>query len=245
MALKTTFCFNSNQPIIHKRTTFGNPFVDYFEHIYILSLKRATHRRDHMMNEMHKIECRNHVFIDAIDGKTVNLDKLIKANKLVKIPCKNRYMTQGEIGCLMSHEKAWMLIRDSTRPSIVIEDDTVFANNAKDILRNICHTVPADWDCIYFFSQFGINSKKQCDKYRKNISSHIWRGSTEGEYGGANCYAITPPAAQYLCDLVKDRYSAAADGVTKQLSINRNGYISSQFLCKSLKTPSMIGYRPN
>jgi len=68
-------------------------------HIYWINLDSDTHRREYMEQQFKYWEIENHTRISGYDGRVDDVSSYLKG----RIPDN---ITQGELGCCMSHLKA-------------------------------------------------------------------------------------------------------------------------------------------
>ena len=109
---------------------------DLTNNIYIFNLKRRTDRREHIISEMDKIDCKNYQIIEAVDGRKIN---------------NNSRLKNGAFGLIMSYILLYDTIKDIPYDNIlIIEDDCVFYENFNVLLSKYISQVPSDWDILYF-----------------------------------------------------------------------------------------------
>lgn len=60
------------------------------------------------------------------------------------------FLSVGEIGCYASHLAVYEAIANGgiTAPALVLEDDVALPDDLPELLREICSTLPADWDFV-------------------------------------------------------------------------------------------------
>ena len=91
--------------------------------------------------------------IDAVDGTNHNIP--YTRSPLWHDPWTHRHITCGEVGCALSHLRAWKRIADGDAPAgLILEDDVVFLGGAGRALSTLDATVPAhlpyeDFDLLY------------------------------------------------------------------------------------------------
>jgi len=110
------------------------------ETILIISLKSAVDRRANSLKECNKLNIKNIIFIDAIDGKKNNIDL--------------------HLACTLSHIKAWnYVLENNINNYIIVEDDVFFIDKNKfNIINNL--VVPLNWD-ILLLGYFGLADKEK------------------------------------------------------------------------------------
>ena len=93
--------------------------------ILVISLERSIDRRMQVEQEMQKISL-PWSFLDAIDGsKLTKAPVEYKSNKVKRL--QGYELTPNEIGCYLSHKKAWQRCIESGIPTLVLEDDFVLS----------------------------------------------------------------------------------------------------------------------
>ena len=119
--------------------------------IYVINLKHREDRRNHIISELNKINCKNYTIIDAIDG-----------NELVN----NTRLTNGMLGLNHTYLKIydeWKL-ESNDNNIIIIEDDCVFMDNFNEKLFEYMSNIPNDWDMLYFGGNHNYHVGYQTEK---------------------------------------------------------------------------------
>lgn len=113
---------------------------------YVISLKRRGDRRSNFL------EVNSHLsveFIEAVDGQELNHAKLVQSgfdtNRLWRDPFKNRKLTRGEIGCFLSHARAWSICKNLNEPIMVFEDDAIVGELDEEYIGSLAEK----YDFIY------------------------------------------------------------------------------------------------
>jgi glycosyl transferase family 25 len=102
--------------------------------------------------------------ISAVYGATLSTAEL-KASYSQSLNAKNyrRPLNNAEIGCYMSHLKAWQTIVDRELPcALVVEDDLVIDKELKEFVDKLSASTD-DWDMVKFY----------CRKSNPKITSQI------------------------------------------------------------------------
>ncbi len=197
-----------------KRT--DNVLNSYFDRIFVLNLLRSVDRRQGIMDSFARLGIGNFEFIEAVDGKDLDVESLRQGGHVLWDDYWDRDLTPAEIGCNLSHQKAWTLgLERGYKRFLVCEDDAVFADNSHDIAQKFVTEVPGDWDILHFFSRYEIGSGAGSDAGRRKITDTVYQGWDEN--GGAVCYALTPRGASRLLTLAYPMHNTA-DGVTNWLT---------------------------
>ena len=135
--------------------------------IYVINLKRRKDKLIKIMkrlNEIDKDQSINITIFNAIDGTIID-SKYLEDNKCSLLkewqdPFKKTNMTNGEIGCALSHYSIWEdMISKNYNHTLIVEDDAEFIDDFLNKLSN--YEEPVDADLIYF------GRKKLVDKERR------------------------------------------------------------------------------
>ena len=105
--------------------------------IYVISLRASESRRRAMTDRMAELGL-TFSFIDAVVGKDIAADQ----KKTLLSDKRRRHLasplSDGALGCLMSHRQAWKQLLDTTGDAaLILEDDADLAAEALDILPRI------------------------------------------------------------------------------------------------------------
>ena len=113
---------------------------------YVINLKRREDRRKNFL------EVNSHLsveFIEAVDGQELNHATLVQSgfdtNRLWRDPFKNRKLTRGEIGCFLSHARAWTACKNLNEPIMVFEDDAIVGELDEEYIESLAK----EYDFIY------------------------------------------------------------------------------------------------
>jgi glycosyl transferase family 25 len=218
---------------------------DYFDRIFIINLPRSIRRRALMMYQMGKMNIRNFQFVKAVDGGSLDLNKMKEDGLLQWDDWNLRDLTPGEVGCCLSHINVWkMALEQDFKRILICEDDIVWRPDAHEIADLFMSEVPDDWDIVHFHSHIRVGSGISYDIKRKMISAHVWRGHAEGR--SSACYALTRRGMDFLLKIAFPiRYTS--DGIINKLTSSKwrseyRGYVCWPFLCENANLPSDVGY---
>lgn len=224
--------------------TADNMINNHFDRIFVLNMPRSGKRRALFLFQSKKLELANAEIIQAVDGRTLDLE-LMKAQGMLQWDKHlNRNLTAGEVGCYLSHVSAWrLLVERRLKTALICEDDILWKKDANVIVDQFMTEVPGDWDIIHFHSHSPIGSGTHNDPGRKRVSNYVWEGYNEGR--GSTCYAITARGASFLLSIAFPIRSAV-DGVTNWLTgwwkrcKGYRGYVCWPFPCEAGNTTSEI-----
>ena len=108
----------------------------------VISLKTATARREHIVQEFGK----QNIGFEFFDALTPDLARPL-AEKM-QLNVEDEYLTGGELACFMSHVSIWQKMVDEQIPHLAIFEDDVYLGNAADELLNNAGWINPNWDII-------------------------------------------------------------------------------------------------
>lgn len=128
--------------------------------VLLLNMNRSTERlaRCSALLKKHNIEF---VRIDAIDGSTLSPQQINRVyDPHLNTRQYHKSLTNGEIGCYLSHLKAWQYIVDNQLEfAIILEDDFMVQGNL-DGLPEAIQSIPGKWHCLKL-AEFPIKRKSR------------------------------------------------------------------------------------
>ena len=112
--------------------------------IFVISLARATTRRENMRARLDKLGA-DYEIVDAVDG--AQLAPADYENHLRRDEFRRKHgrdITNGEIGCFLSHYGLWERIACAKHEcALVLEDDAVWGDDFADVIG---HVVNCGWE---------------------------------------------------------------------------------------------------
>ena len=137
-------------------------------------------------------------FLDAVKGSALKITpreyNSAKVKKLLGFE-----LTPNELGCFLSHKKAWQECVNVNQPTIVFEDDFYLLPDFKKtihFLMNVC----TDWEAVRLQ---GLSSVPQEEIFKSDGMSMV---RNIGDAVGATAYMIKPSAAKKLIEAASDIY---------------------------------------
>ena len=109
---------------------------------YVISLKSATARREHISNEFGKQNI-NFEFFDAITPNEIQ-----ETAQALGLNVSDTELTVGEIACLLSHVSLWKRALDEQSDYIAIFEDDIYLGENSDYFLNNINWIPKDIDII-------------------------------------------------------------------------------------------------
>ena len=163
----------------------------------VISLLRSTQRREKVRSELSKTNLA-WSFIDAVDGSQFQSVppeyNPKKVNRLLGFE-----LTPNEIGCFLSHKKAWQTCLESNRPTLIFEDDFVLLPHFENTLQQLLETFH-DWRLVRLQ---GL-AESRCEIVETVGDISIVKNKSDPV--GATAYIIKPEAAKILIEHSKDIY---------------------------------------
>lgn len=219
---------------------------DYFDKIYVLSLKRNIERRNLTTERLTKVGI-DFEFFDACDGQIMN--------HLWKKLDNNYFTTQNYVACSISHLSIYndALSRGFNR-ILILEDDVKPHKDIEKLFNNWLEQIPSDYDLLYlgwiplsddcsmwtyeiindrFITSNTINSKNLWGLYAYSPSVTLMKELVD-LYN--NCFPME--IDRYLVTQIQQKRKSVA--IWPQLIChdimvsNNNGLVDTQSLMKSI-----------
>jgi glycosyl transferase, family 25 len=189
--------------------------------VYCISLARSTARRRHMERQFDRLGWRT-VFIDAVEGADLDLEAM---QRTAELHPQNEGlvgpMSQGEVGCALSHAKVWRMLCESDRRYALVCEDDIVLPRALD-LWTLLRWIPGDGDLVYlhYLNDQTLASIRPAFDPEKDTPV-----GTAGAFsifdawscGGASCYLVSQRGARRLLENLRGvRYPS--DGLLARLT---------------------------
>ncbi|MSN96842.1 glycosyltransferase family 25 protein [Campylobacter sp. FMV-PI01] len=158
--------------------------------IFVINLEKDTHKKEIFIKNFSKFNL-EYEFIKGVHGKELNKDEL---NKKV-YDYKNCFMTDGEIGCALSHLKIYEKMQDEDiSHALILEDDAIFSDEFLEYFNKFDEFLKdkKEFDMVCFMHQN--------DEYFKNLTIKIDDFKIYKIAKGVGCYGyvITKNSAKKL-----------------------------------------------
>lgn len=158
--------------------------------IVVISLIGATSRRNVAQDQLKELNL-DWQFLDAVDGRLFKSQPKEYNEKRVK-RLLGFNLSPSEIGCFLSHKKAWQLCCEKNQPLLILEDDFLMVTSLKNIINDILST-QENWDIIRLQ---GISKTNHTFVDRINETHSLVKNSNDPL--GTTAYIIKPLAAANL-----------------------------------------------
>ncbi|WP_066799753.1 glycosyltransferase family 25 protein [Moraxella oblonga] len=131
----------AKEPIRHMLSLDDNEYTGVIlMKNYVISLKTATDRREHIINEFGKQNIKFE-FFDAVTS--ININNICAQLDLENLQQTNN-LTNGEKGCFLSHVALWQKMLDDNLEWVAIFEDDVYLGQNAHLLLNSHDWLPED-----------------------------------------------------------------------------------------------------
>lgn len=170
---------------------------------YVISLKNASERRQHIEYEFSK----NNINFSFFDAITPDQASIIVSDMKMKVNAE--LLAPSELACLLSHIELWKkIILESIPYTAIFEDDIYLGENAESIFTDD-DWLESDWHIIkleYFYRKVILSNE---GKNLKNTDRkvHVLNGPNLG----AAAYILTFEGAKMCLDYVLNHTAQPVD----------------------------------
>lgn len=162
--------------------------------IFVINLRGSTERRAAMQQQLGDLGL-PFEFFDAVDGKKLQAQDLAAYDGRKRRLFFGKDLSQGEIGCLLSHRAIYRkIVAEKIPAALILEDDTILSSALPDVLAAL-QAAEGQWDMIRFLSR--EKNDRQARRLRPLDGRHML-ARPYGTPGGAYGYIVTRRAAERL-----------------------------------------------
>jgi glycosyl transferase family 25 len=158
-------------------------------HVLVISLERSTDRRDRVKRELKNFSL-EWTFLNAVDGFALQvLPQSYDRSKVKRL--QGYELTPGEIGCYLSHMKAWEKCVELNKTTLVLEDDFVIDGDLSHVFESLIQ-MDRKWFLVRLAALYDVEHR---------VIDHfngIELIENRGDPVGAAAYLIKPSAAAQL-----------------------------------------------
>lgn len=163
--------------------------------VYVLSLRRNQARRREIKNHLGELGI-SFEWIDGVDGRKLSAPEKSDFLSDDRQYFANGPMSDGALGCLLSHRLAWQrIVSSSESTALILEDDAVLQPETKDALSRI-ERLAGKFDMIHLhhttkrplFGRFEISETQSLSLHKYNPIQNV-------------AYVISRNACEKLLDL--------------------------------------------
>lgn len=207
--------------------------------VYVVNLDKDSDRLENIKDQCEKANIKFNRF-SAVNGNLLNIDKLVKTNKLRLF--KNSFFNhnkngrsslKGSIGCALTHRKIWENVVNSGKNTLVFEDDIILPKNFWDRLNKNIKEVPNNWDIIFLGGVriYGSSISKNVIK-AKATKTNFWNNC------GTYSYLINPASANKLLNIINPISNYLDIQMNRQYNNLNVYYIVPTIVKHNFKIPS-------
>lgn len=209
-------------------------------HIYVISLEKDVQKRIDIRDILRGFNL-EFSFIDAINGIDISDTDLssIRAKSVGAVSSRGIPAIPGEIGCTLSHLKAYKeMIKNNQEYACILEDDVILDQRFKVFINTFQSTKMNSKDLYLLGGQFQDAGYKYIIKSNKNvkfIGKQVFYKTIRSQYlvQRSCCYIISSDMAKDLSKLYIKKFILADDW--GYLSANK--HINRIYLSDFVKHP--------
>jgi len=201
----------------------------------VISLLRSPQRREKAGIELSKTSL-SWSFLDAVDGSQFQeLPKEYNSRKVRRL--LGFKLTKNEIGCFLSHKKAWQLCLENNHPTLVLEDDFVLLPHFERTLELLLSEIK-EWNLVRL--QALAESSHEAVKLFGDFS--IVKNHSDPV--GATAYILKPEAAKILLENANEIYEPLDHFLEHKTKHGVDMLAVKPYPVDISKSPSTIADRP-
>jgi glycosyl transferase, family 25 len=172
--------------------------------IFMINLPSAIDRRLFMEKQLKKYNL-NFELVEAVNGKDIPQEELIKLADLEHIKEYAKYVTVGAVGLCLTHKKVYeMMIQRNLPYALIIEDDIFINEYFESFLNKIEPLIQPGEIILLYYKK--LNSKKigkfsNQDSVKIDDSHKLLYPLDEMQFDMACAFIVTKEAAQGIIDV--------------------------------------------
>jgi GR25 family glycosyltransferase involved in LPS biosynthesis len=192
------------------------------EGIVLINLDRRPERLSAFKRSMDASDIRDLKLhkLSAKDWKTIQWESYITPEAASDIKKKYRKkgvgLTEGAVGCYLSHLDALEYIAKQNKPWLICEDDAMFPTNIKPQIETALSHIPntgKELVLFHYVCDSKLWSELKCESMNHDIKRIYQFWSTASYY-------VTPAMAKQLLELNKPPFSVQIDAKYSELAKN-------------------------
>jgi len=205
--------------------------------IVVISLTGATARRNSAQDQLKQSNL-DWQFLDAVDGRLFETPPEEYNEKKVK-KLLGFSLSPSEIGCFLSHKKAWQLCCERNQSLLILEDDFQIPTSFDNVVNDILST-PVNWDIIRLQ---GISKTDHEFIHKINETHSLVRNNHDPL--GTTGYIIKPKAAANLLKHSRNIFEPVDHFLEHTKYHQANIFAIKPYPIKSSEEPTTIEDRPD
>ena len=203
--------------------------------VIVISLKKSAERRKQAESTLNNTGLK-WSFLDAIDGAT--LDKKNNAHVSLKTKQLCGYeLSAGEVGCFLSHKRAWEQCIKYNQVTLILEDDFKLTSTFNEIIDILTNHLTS-WELLRLQGLYETNHLTLATYDGVSLNKNI------GDSVGATAYLIKPSAAKRLLECSNNIYEPLDHYLEHSKKHGLNFLATNPYPVTTSKTISTISDRP-
>ena len=160
---------------------------------FCVTLRETPKRKEEAQKYFDEVGLKVEMF-SGIHGQTFGLKTTIPNYSTV--PGREYFITQGAVGCILSHLTLWNVLQHQPEDEfLILEDDVVLVDDFKEKFRKFTSELPPDWDICYVgWIHAG------CPEYAKISPTHITENIVVGAPVLTHAYMVKKKALSTLIE---------------------------------------------
>lgn len=168
-----------------------------FIQVLVISLERSLERRKRVEEQLSKTSI-DWCFLDAVDGYAL-AQMPISYNQAKVKRLQGYELTPGEVGCYLSHIKAWKSCVANQKITLVFEDDFLLSAEFEVVLNDLL-SIQQEWDLVRLSGIYETEDHLLVNRGFYSLVKNL------GEPCGTASYVLNPKAASILLKNTEDIY---------------------------------------
>lgn len=209
---------------------------EYFDKIYVLSLKRNLERRILTTERLSKVGI-DFEFFDACDGQVLNhiWSKLDNPN----------FTTHNYVACSISHLSIYNdALSRGFQKILILEDDVKPHHNIQDLFKSVSTEIPSDYELLYLG---WIPLTDDCSMWNYGVIDDRFISNnliTSKNLWGLYAYSPSPSLMREMIDLYNDSFPMEIDRflVTNIQQQRKSFAIWPQLFCHDIQISNNNGW---
>jgi len=168
--------------------------------VLVINLKKSIDRRQYIVKHFSKIGIVNYDFLEGIDGKYLKsnyIQKIYKPSFAVKQ--HGRELSQGEIGCALSHLECYKdIVKNNLASSFIFEDDCFLNEDTVNNMNTIVEKLDSRKEAIIVLLTLADYVKQRSNCFGFSKISNKYHIKKIYKAGLAHGYYINNHAARKM-----------------------------------------------
>ena len=168
----------------------------------VINLERSAERMAFQARQLERLGI-PYQRIPAIDAGTLDADTY-----QTKAYDWERPLRDTEVACCLSHAKAWLIVLESNRPHLVLEDDALLCSKTGTLLQAL--EADHNYDCVNLETR---GRRKTVSKKKTPLIENFKISKLVQDKSGAAAYVLWPGGAKKLLHWIETRGLGLADAI--------------------------------